>query len=195
MTSSVSICSNALIMLGDRPISSFEDGTNAAKSCANLYPFARDEVLRSHTWNSATKRLLLSPLTDAPAFDYRYAYQLPSDWLRTIQIGQLGQALDFTIEGRQILTDSNTLPLVYIYRNAVEATWDPSLISTATYYMKAMLAYAITQSASMAQVALQEFLNTFRQAKAINGQDDRGETLGDFPLLESRLNGYYSGPR
>lgn len=194
MTSSVSICSNALIRLGDKPISSFTDGTDAANACANLYPTVRDAMLRAHPWNCATKRVVLAPLSTPPAFDYAYQFQLPSDWLRSIQIGPRDCELDFTIEGQRVLTDANTLALVYIFRNVIESTWDDTLVEVITAKMTSVLAYPITQSASMQQVMESQFQMAFKQAKAVNGQDDRDETLGDFPLLANRLNGYRSVP-
>lgn len=194
MTSSVSICSNALIRLGDKPISSFEDGTDAANACANLYPEVRDALLRAHTWDCAKKRVLLAPLTEPPLFDYAYQYQLPPDWMRTIQIGQRGCSLDYMIESQRILTDATSLPLVYVFKNTVESTWDGLLIDVMTAAMTSVLAYPITQSASEEQVKEAKFQTTFKQAKAVNGQDGPGETLGDFPLLVNRLNGYRSVP-
>lgn len=188
--SSISICSNALILLGAKAISSFTDGSDRAAALGNLYPFARDEVLRSHPWNSATKRVVLSPLSTQPAFDFQYAYQLPSDWLRTIQVGRLGVSVEYTIEGQQILCDESALPFVYIWRNITESTWDATLVSVMTYYMKAAMAYSITQSTSQAQEAAQEFVTVLRQAKSINGQDEGPQTLGDFPLLEQRVSGW-----
>lgn len=194
MTSSVSICSNALIRLGDSPISAFTDPSKRATACANLYPETRDAILRSHPWNCATKRVVLAPLVDAPAFDYLYQFQLPDDWLRSIQIGQLGCPLKYTIEGQRILANVAALQLVYIYRNTNEQSWDPALVDVITAAMTAALAYPITQSASMQQAMQAQFINTFKQAKAVNGQDDDEETLGDFPLIAGRMSSYSRAP-
>lgn len=187
--SSISICSNALILLGAKPISSFTESDRGA-AMGNLYPFAREEVLRAHPWNSATKRVMLPPLAAPPLFDFRYAFQLPSDWLRTIQVGRLDVPIEYTIEGRQILCDVPSLPFVYVWRNEVESSWDATLISVMTYYMKAAMAYWITQSTTQTQTASQEFLTVLRQAKSINGQDEGPQTLGDFPLLVQRQSGW-----
>lgn len=194
MTSSVSICSNALLRLGDKAIASFTDPSQRATACANLYPETRDAVLRSHPWNCATKRVVLAPLTDAPAFDYLYQFQLPDDWLRTIQVGQLGCPLKFTVEGQRLLANVQALQLVYIYRNTIEQSWDSTLVDVVTAAMTATLAYPITQSAAMAQTAQAQFIQTLKQAKAINGQDDDDETLGDFPLIAGRLSSYTRAP-
>src|SRR3546814_9999800 len=67
MTTEVSICSNALLRLGADPINSFDEADNfgsnieRARLCANLWPNVRRQVIRSHPWNCATKRVVLSP--------------------------------------------------------------------------------------------------------------------------------------
>ncbi|EBA0378294.1 hypothetical protein FIX59_23640, partial [Salmonella enterica] len=66
MTSSVSICSNALLALGAHPINDFDEDTDHARLCANLYPTVRNKLLRSHPWNCAIKRVVLSPVSAAP---------------------------------------------------------------------------------------------------------------------------------
>ncbi|MCA8323278.1 hypothetical protein [Burkholderia cepacia] len=162
--------------------------------CSNLYSEVRDAMLRAHPWNSCTKRVVLAPLVDAPAFDYPYQFQLPADWLKTIQVGSARCPLNFTAEGQRILAFVQALPLVYLFRNEVEATWESTLVDVVTAAMKMRLAYPITQSAAMAQTAAAEFTTLLKQAKAINGQDDDTETIGDFPLLESRLSSYTTAP-
>ena len=194
MTSSISICSNALLQLGDKPIASFNEPTDRAMVCSNLYPDTRDAILRAHPWNSCTKRVVLAPLADAPPFDYPYQFQLPADWLKTIQVGSARCPLNFTAEGQRILAFVQALPLVYIFRNEIETTWESTLVDVVTAAMKMRLAYPITQSAAMAQTAASEFTTILKQAKAINGQDDDTETIGDFPLLESRLSSYTTSP-
>ena len=39
---SLSICSDALLMLGARPISSFSEGTDESNICDRLYPNSKD---------------------------------------------------------------------------------------------------------------------------------------------------------
>ena len=41
----LSICSDALILLGASPLSSFTEGTDAAQVCDRLYPDFRDSML------------------------------------------------------------------------------------------------------------------------------------------------------
>lgn len=186
-TSAVSICSNALLQLGDRPIDSFDVDNDRTLLVANLYSSMRDAMLRAHPWNCAGKRVILSPDTEAPAFDWKYQFTLPSDWLRTRSVGFADAQDDYLIEGKKILTNSNVCRLVYTFRNDVESTWDPLLINCMTKAMIAVLAYAVTKSTTK-QASDEEIVKrVLKEARAVDGQENPAETLGDFPLLANRM--------
>lgn len=188
MTTSVSICSNALLMLGKAPIASFTDGSDRATLCANLYPMLRDQLLRKHFWNCAIKRVLLSPLVPTPAFGYSAAFQLPADFLRIYEVGYANAPIsDFSVENRQILADASALPLRYVWRNDNEDNWDASLIGVATVSMAALLAYPVTQSTSLREALSADAARALREAKSIDGQENPSDTFGDdFPLINGR---------
>lgn len=187
MATAVSICSNALQMLGAKPINDFNERTEHARLCANLYPSVRDDLLRAHPWNCATKRVMLAPLATPPAFDFDYQFALPGDWIRTLQVGKKGQALAYRSEGRNILACVTALPLVYIFRNDVEQSWSTNLVELAELQMAAKMAYAVTKSSSIRDSYRDEFARAFKVAKAIDGQDDPPEEFEEGTLLESRF--------
>lgn len=188
MPTPVSICSNALVMLGGLPISSLEEENPRAQAAANLYPSMRDTVLRSHYWNCATKRDLLAPLATPPAFGFNRQFPLPGDWLRTIQVGRDGCPLEYRSEGQRILANVDVLPLVYVWRNYVEDTWSTNLISVMEYAMAAALAYTVTSSSSLSDSQYQKFQQQLKVAKAIDGQDDPPEEFGYGEFLMSRFS-------
>lgn len=186
MTTSVSICSNALLLLGAQSINDLDESNDRAQLASNLYPTVRDNMLRAHAWNCAIKRVVLAPDATAPAYGYTYQFTLPSDWIRTLSVGDYGEEIDYRSEGRLILADTDTLYLRYVFSNTNEGTWDAGLVDCMTLAMAARMAYAITQSASLQQVRLQELDTALKRARAVDGQDDPPETLGDFPLLAAR---------
>lgn len=190
MTTPVSICSNALLMLGDNPISSFSTGSDAesdrARLAANTWPTARDYVLRRHPWNCAIRRVVLSPDVGAPAFDYAYQYELPSDWLRTLSVGYEGERPQYRQEGRKLLMHESVCRLKYLFRNENPATWDASLVFAMTRVMRAIFAYPIAQSGTLEQLIEQELQLTLREARAIDGQEDEPDALDDSPLMDAR---------
>ena len=188
----VSICSNALLMLGDKPISSFEEGTDRAALAANLWETARDYVLRRHPWNCAIKRKILAPDTTAPAFDFTAQFSLPADWLRTLSVGEEGERPFYKIEGRKLLMNGSVCKLRYIYRNDVPATWDAMLVHAMTMVMKALFAYPITQSQGLEQLVESILAPILREARAVDGQEEPGDALDDSPLLDARYMGFGS---
>lgn len=188
-TSDVSICSNALLMVGDKTINSLTDGTSdRQRLCANLYPLVRDYLLGSHPWNCCRKRVLLNPDTTAPAFDWSFAYTLPADFARMGQIGQDGDGVvDYAIEDGKLLCDQSPLYLRYLYLNQNPAKWSPVMVMACTMMMRTVLAYPITSSTSLEQLLEQVLQPFLKQARAIDSQDTPPETMGDFPLLQSRF--------
>lgn len=187
MTSAVSICSNALSMLGAKPISSFDEPGDHPRLCGNLYDSVRDDVLRAHSWNCATRRTILAPLSTPPQFDFSHQFQLPGDWLRTLQVGRKGAPIAYRSEGQRLLASVVQLPLVYVFRNAVEASWSSNLVHVMELAMAAKIAYAVTSSASMRDSMRDEFARELKVAKAVDGQDDPPEEFESGIFLESRF--------
>ena len=195
MTTPITICSNALLMLGDNPIADFDEDNDRARLASNLWPIARDAMLRRHVWNCAIKRVILAPLTTAPAFDYGYQFQLPGDWLRTLSIGEEGDRPRYRQEGRVILMDESACRLRYVFRNENTATWDALLIECMTMVMRRVFAYPISQSGSLEQAIAGYVREALREARAVDGMEDEPEAMDDSPLLAARLIGGGGGSR
>ena len=185
MASKISICSQALLMVGDRPIASFDEGNDRAMLCSNLYEDARRATLRAHPWNCAIKRDTLAPTSTAPAYEYSYAFNLPADCLRVLSIGDDNSA-EYKIEGRQILYDDNTLPIRYIFDNTDENSFDALLIEAITFQMASRMAYPIAKSASLQQQLQSLYADVLKRAQGVDAQEDTPEEFGDTPLISVR---------
>lgn len=185
--SDVSICSNALLQNGDDPIDSFGVNNNRTRLVANLFATKRDKVLRAHPWNCATKRVILSPDEEKPPFDWAFQTQLPDDCLRVVTVGLAESPDDWEVSGRKVLTDTNLIRLKYIWRNDNPATWDSLLIEVMTQVMVIALTFPITHSTSKEELENALIRDMLKSARAVDGQENPPETLGDFLLLQSRL--------
>lgn len=185
-TSEVQICSNSLLLLGAQTINSFDDESDRATLVSNLWPNARDAILRAHPWNCAIKRVALAPDATAPAFDYAYQFTLPGDCLRILSVGEVGAAVHYELEGRKVLCDENPLYLRYVYRNEDVPNWDSMLVQAAEAYMAMTCAYPITKSASMFEAMTNLWDLKVKQARNVDGQETPPETLGDSPMLAVR---------
>lgn len=185
-TSEVQICSNALLLLGDKPINSFDEDFDRAVIASNLWDNSRQAVLRSHPWNCAKARVALAPDTETPEFDWTYQFTLPANCLRVLFVGEDGAPEDYVIEGRKILCDSNPLYLTYLYDNEDVASWDSMLVEAMQRYMAFSMAYPITKSATLRDSFFQEYSNLLKAARSVDGQEEPPETAGDFPLIDVR---------
>lgn len=190
MTSVVSICADALLRLGDRPINTLDEQTDRAILCSNLFAQARDFVIRRHLWNCCIKRVALAPLADAPAFEWAYQFLLPADCLRVLSIGENGTFTDYRVEGstsgRVLLTDENPCYLRYVWRNEDPATWDPGLIEVVTARMAVLLAYPITKSAAVRDAMETSYEREAKVMRAVDGLEDVMDESADSSFLSAR---------
>jgi len=122
MSSEVVIINQALTLLGQKVIVARTDDTLEAQVMDQLFDFERDNLLRRHSWNFATKRKKLARSANTPEFEFEYQYPVPADWMRTVVVSASDhghtdiayrQALDET-DNRVILSDATELWLVYV---------------------------------------------------------------------------------
>lgn len=190
MATDLEICSKALILLGAAPIASLAEKTKAAQVCNNIYPLAMRAILRCHVWNCAIKRVALAPLVGTPVGgEWTYHFAKPGDLLRLLDVGTYGQD-EYTFEGNRILTNEPSLIIRYV-AEVTEGAFDSLLTDLMVARMAADMAYPITKSASVAQVKQAEYERALKLAKAIDGQENPPEQLGDSPFLQVRGGSRY----
>lgn len=119
-TTDIDLCSQALIRLGESPISSFSDGTDAATICANNYPTFKEFILEMHDWFCAKGRSKLTRSDTSPINEHAYAYHLPTDFLRLVAVydsagtGHPIPMKDYELFGRTLETDKTAVWIEYI---------------------------------------------------------------------------------
>ena len=181
---SLEICNNAILGLGGNTITSFDDTTRAeAVLCESFWPQALNATLRLHPWNCAIKRAVLTPDVTPPTYEWTYAFSLPSDLLRLLE---LDGVTEYKIEGRKILCDESALSIRYVFRNENTAEWDTLLIAALTAYMAFQLSYPLTKSNTTRGEQWKLFTELLRTAKSIDAQEEPGDTMGDFPFINVR---------
>ena len=181
--SSVLICNSALGMIGAQSIASLDEKTDRARLCKTLYDQTRRSLLRMHPWNCAIKRTELAASAVAPAFGFAYAFPLPADFLRVIEISER----DYKIEGREVLADVEPIRLIYVFDNDNEQTWDGLLTEAMSIYMASKLAKPLTGSATEADAMDAALKGLLKQARAIDGQEEPSMQVDpEFALIRAR---------
>lgn len=197
----VTICSDALLMLGAKAISSFNDGTDESSVCDRLYPDIRDSTLTMHPWSFNTKKVQLAQLLTAPGSVWRYAYQLPGDRLASPRAVYASSAVgapvqkDYEIQQDKLLTN---LPAVYVdYQYELqEFAFQKYFVQLMKYMMAWHLAEPITeqrekstywQGVAVGSAAENGRGGFFRTAANIDGQGQPSRVIEDFSLVAVRF--------
>lgn len=189
MASAVSICSNALLMVGSQPISNFTEANDRTRLASNLYPSQRKAFLRAHPWNRAIVRVVLAPMVEPPAFGYSHQFLLPGDCLRILDVGSEGDnTAEYRIEGKRVLYSGTVLPVRYV-TDLDEGSWDDIMVQAMELRMAALFAYPIAKSAALAQSLKDQADQAFKAAKNTDGQEDPPQSFDDSPLLDARFPG------
>jgi hypothetical protein len=196
----VSICSDALLLIGAKAISSFNDGTDESSVCDRLYPDIRDSTLVMYPWSFGMKKVQLAQLITTPTTVWRYEYQLPGDKLanpravyNSANSGSPVQK-DWEIQGDKLLTN---LTSVYIdYQFSVPEYAMPQYFVQLLKYMVAWhIAETVTEQQDKAtkwqRVATGDISENgrggyMRTAMQIDGQNNPVRIIEDYSLIAVR---------
>ena len=192
MASAVDIANSALNLLGASTISAFTDDSKNARLINQRYEPVRNRVFRSHAWNCLHKRVQLAQNSTAPVVEYSNAYALPADCLRVLKIhngttDSIASALDYKLEGRNIVTDEGTVYLIYIALETDPNNYDTYLQESISHQLAADLAYAITNNATLANQYMTRADERLREARFVDATENSLGTIESSEFTDARL--------
>lgn len=170
--SAVSICNRALQLLGSTSITSLTDDNDRARAMNLAYEPVRRRELQIRRWRFSITRTRLAALADTPDSGYDYQYQVPNDFLRLIEGGDLLTLADLTdyrgaeealysIEGQAILTDlAAPLAIRYLADVTDTASFHPAFVET----LSAALAVATCERITGSTAKVQDLRTAYREA-------------------------------
>ena len=196
----VSICSDALILLGAKAISSFNDGTDESSVCDRLYPDIRDSTLMMNPWSFSMKKIQLAKLVTTPTSFWKYEYLLPGDRLGnphsvrdTAAIGG-NISVDWEIHGDKLLTNLESVYIDYQYQTP-EYAMPQYFVQLLKYMIAWHVAEPITEQGDKAlrwrQIAVGDPAENgrggfFRQASVIDSKNQPVRVIEDYTLVSVR---------
>lgn len=197
----LTVCSDSLLLLGARPISSFNEGTDAANLCDRLYPGIKRSTLQGYHWSFSYKTAQLARTINTPVNRYKYEYVLPSDRLGSISrvfnstsVGA-GTVTDWEIQGDKLLTNYETVVAYYQYL-VDESAMPAYFIQLLKYMMAWHLSEPVTdqiaktqywQSIAVGSPGENNRGGYFRTAAGIDGQGSPTQAFEDFSLIDVRF--------
>lgn len=196
----VSICNAALRKIGADRITDLNDNTNRARIMKERYVPVLEAELHRRRWKFSISRQSLPKLSDAPDSDYTNRYQLPIDYLRLIDGGDIGDAADmsdfrtfngspqYSIEGQVLLTNLRPpISIRYIARVTDVSLFNPSFKEALASRLAWETCEAITQSDSKRQLAWSDYTQSIREAMRANAIEAPSSVMADGSWILSRL--------
>jgi hypothetical protein len=185
MSTDIQIASNALVLLGVAPISSFTDPGASARVAANLFESTMISALTVHQWRFAIKKQRLNRLSQTPENEWQYAFQLPSDYLDVIGLYPPSQ---YQIYQNFLYSNQTDVTLDYKFRPTT-----PSMPGYFTKMMEYRLAVdfsiAVTQDENKKQVFWGQYKDELARAMCTDAQGHPNIAIRHSPFTDVRYGG------
>ena len=203
----ITICNQALNLLGADTISSFSDTSNdAAAVCNNIYETIKRQTLSMYPWSFALTKLQLTKSGTSPIGEWDNRFDLPS----TAVAGQAFQVyntdaslaqpirdfeIQYTSSGPAIFTNETTIYVDYITSAITEGLMPSYFVQLLVYMMAWHLAEPVTDQITKADYWKVVTLGTpsennrggyFRSAANADGRGKPSYAIHEFPLTDVR---------
>jgi hypothetical protein len=171
----IHMVNSALYRLGEKPITSLDQGTPVSNLCRELYPDVRDTLLSWQAWPFATVRQSLSRLLATPLSDYSYYYALPAipAVVRVLDIELTSRHADYQREiylnpvnpyDQQAVIATNVSSVIMKYIGVTsEGLWSPLFQSTLAVWLAATMAPNLSGKAQLRETLLTELYGAGRE--------------------------------
>lgn len=199
MASDIEIANRAITKLGGARIGSFDDGTTESRAISSMFVITRKALLRRALWSFAKRRISLpAVVVTTQDWDFQYQYNLPSDFIRLIQVNNFSEPTGFSsgrtqddspyqLEGNRIFTDYQP-PLKVRYIGDVEdpTKFDSCFVEAFACQLAFESCETITQSNTKKAALAQEVKMWMVEAMKINQIEAPAEEIHDSSWLLSR---------
>ena len=190
MASEVGIVNAALSKLGVAALTALTDDSPAGVLANREYTNGRDDMLREHNWNWATRRIALAASATAPIWEFENAFPIPSDFMRLVEVNnpsKLAYRIESTTDGTVIVTDiAAPLQIAYVYGVTDPNNMDPKFREALSARYAMEWSEALTGSKSLADSLEKRAVRKLRDAKGVEGQEDSVRGYDVFTWTDAR---------
>jgi hypothetical protein len=197
----ITICSDALVLLGAQPITSLTDGSDPADVCNRLYPDLKNHLLTVYPWSWSLKKVQLSKNATAPVNEWDNAFDLPNDIIGSViavfdssSSGIRPRRYGWEIYGTQLFTNLDTIYIDY-QATVVESSMPEYFIRFLRVALAAEIAIPITDQATKSDYFRAQAYGSpgesgrgglLREAMNIDGRGQGTQIVEDYSLIQAR---------
>jgi hypothetical protein len=176
----LSICSDALVLVGDEPITTFESDETRSVVAARRYPI----LVREHlAWNWGFNRRLArlarihAPMPEGALFNSRYA--MPVDMLLEIAPQVDGGQCEWEIIDGELHVDATVDQKVTLRYHGVsdERTWSPRFVSALQMFLAADFALSLREEENLSGYWLKRAETKIREARQADRTQEPGARI------------------
>lgn len=179
----LTIANRALNLVGETAIQDFTGSGEPTQNIVTQLPSAVQQVLSYYPFRCARKRSTLAPVLDTPVFEFKYAYQLPTDFVSLVKVSGVEE---YQLEGDTILSDDVELQIVYAAVPATPKALTPLIQEAITLLLAYKIAKISTMNEGLANRLFQEYQLIVAEAKKNDDQGIRENLDGDNWWTEER---------
>lgn len=203
----ISICNQALNLLGSDTISSFTDDSNDASTiCNNIYDTVKRQTLAMYPWSFALTKTQLARSSATPVNEWSYQYDIPSSAVAAAPLQVYNSSstrvlpiqnyeILYTTSGPTIATNEENIYIDYVTSDLSEGLMPSYFVQLLVYMMAWHLAEPVTDQITKADYWKKVAVGTeiengrggyFRQASNVDGRGKPNYAIVDFPLTDVR---------
>lgn len=196
MASKLSIYNGALLALGERKLSSLTEARTSRRRLDSVWDDGGvKSCLQAGFWNFAMQsvEVTYSP-SITPAFGFRYAFDKPSDWVRTALISAdenfASELLDCEDQGAYWYADWDTIYVRYVSDDDEFgmdiANWPENFTRYVEHYFAQRICKATTNSGGDTDALEAKTRRLLNEAKATDAMDESTKMLRAGSWTQSR---------
>lgn len=199
----IDVANLALNWLGEEPIISFEDGSQASNTMDLNYEFARDATLEAHEWTFAIVRFIPGKNSTGPVWGGGNYFDVPSNIIRVLgvwdtegNVTESGLSLsnpfdsheqaNWLLEKDKILADVDAVYCKGIERVTEEGRYSPLFVHALAAKLALVTALALTQNEVLFEKMAALYAAMIKEAKSRDGMQGRSKRIRQRGIVEIR---------
>lgn len=183
MASKLSVYNGALLIVGERKLGSLTEDRAPRRRLDTVWDGDTGVAycLQQGLWNHALQsvRLTYSPSV-TPAFDFRYAFDKPVDWVRTALISDderfCNKRFEFEDQGAYWYADTDTIYARYVSKSSQFgldlSLWPPNFTTYVEHHFASKIAKVTTNSNTDKESIEQKTDRLLRKARGTDAMDE-----------------------
>lgn len=182
-------------ILEERELTSLDDGSSFGRFVAREFGYVRDETLKAHPWHFNKALAVLAPNAAAPAFQWKYAYTLPADYIRLEPIRTVypnGPKVPYQLMSRKVYTNTGpALKIIYGQKLTNAAEFDPLFARVLGCRLAQLACIRITGKANYYDKASQQLADAVFAAVHNNAMEKGSDDYTDLGYAGANAAPFY----